>query len=277
MNANNTTCERITSAYYELTGSEKKIADHVLKNSAEVQFMSITELARAAGVSEASISRFCRSLNFSGFNAFKLELAKDAATAVSVSPTDGTSIEDTLMLSCQRAIQRTRELLVSDDMAAAIELLCEARKVCCMGQGGSLIVAQEAWSLFSTVSSRFICVQDSHLQSMTAALMDERDAVLYFSYSGATRAALDVLPMVKANGVKVILVTRYKLSPASGYADVSLICGADESPMQFGSVEARVSQLYLINVLFHGLCERNARQTAHNRDKILRSLNVKHV
>lgn len=276
---NQTACERITSAYYTLTGSEKKIADYVLENSAPVQFMSITELARAAGVSEASISRFCRSLHFGGFNAFKLELAKSAASATArPAPGEGgASSYDTLMHNCQNVLARTRSLLVPGDVEAACEILRGARKVYCMGQGGSLMIAQEAWSLFSTVSSRFFCVQDSHMQSMSAALLDEKDAILYFSYSGATRAACDLLPLAKDNGVKIILVTRYRLSPAALYADVSLVCGADESPMQLGSVEARISQLYLIYVLFDGLCRGQPERAALNREKILHAQSLKHV
>ena len=276
---NRMACSRITSDYYNLTGSEKKIADYVLAHSVEVQFTSITELARAVGVSEASISRFCRRLQFGSYNAFKLELAKGVASAAArrAPGAVGQTLPDTLLESSQNVLKRTRELLVPEDLAAAVAVLRGARKVCCMGQGSSLMVAQEAWSLFSTVSSRFVCVQDSHFQSVTAALLDQRDAILYFSYSGATRAAVDVLPMAKQNGVKIVLVTRYRLSPAAQYADVVLLCGADESPMQLGSVEARISQLYLINVLFSSLCEQEAARTAQNREKILQSLNSKHL
>ena len=276
---NRTACGKITSAYYGLTGSEKKIADHILEHSMEVQFMSITELAHAVGVSEASVSRFCRSLEFGSFSAFKLELAKGSVNAVArpASDADGATVYDTLMLNCQNVIKRTRDLLVPQDVETAVQILREARKVCCMGQGGSLMVAQEAWSLFSTISSRFVCVADSHLQSVSAALLGKRDAILYFSYSGATKAVVDVLPMAKENGVKIILITRYRLSPAAQYADVSLLCGADESPMQLGSVEARISQLYLINVLFSSMCEQEPKRAAQNRERILQALNIKHV
>ena len=52
--------ERISAEYYNLTTAEKKAADYVLSHQRKTQDMSITELAAASGVAEATVSRFCR-------------------------------------------------------------------------------------------------------------------------------------------------------------------------------------------------------------------------
>ena len=74
--------ERIHAFYYQLTASERKVADFVLANHDRVQYMSITQLAEECGTADATISRFCRNLNLKGFNAFKLELALYSAGSV---------------------------------------------------------------------------------------------------------------------------------------------------------------------------------------------------
>ena len=51
---------KINREYYQLTGAEKKIADYMLLQRQECQYMSISEMAEAADVAEATISRFCR-------------------------------------------------------------------------------------------------------------------------------------------------------------------------------------------------------------------------
>ena len=48
--------------YNQLTKTEKKIADYVTKNANQVLFMSITELADACKVADASVYRFCRTI-----------------------------------------------------------------------------------------------------------------------------------------------------------------------------------------------------------------------
>ena len=72
--------ERISAEYYQLTASERKVADYVTDHQRDTQIMSISELAEACGVAEATISRFCRKLDYKGYNAFKLALANHAAS-----------------------------------------------------------------------------------------------------------------------------------------------------------------------------------------------------
>ena len=67
--------EKINSEYYQLTSAEKKVADYVVIHQQKTQFMSISELAEESGVAEATISRFCRRLDYKGYNAFKLAVA----------------------------------------------------------------------------------------------------------------------------------------------------------------------------------------------------------
>ena len=76
---NQSVLEKISSEYYALTSSEKKTADFVLTHLKDTQFMSISELAEACGVAEATISRFCRRLGYKGYNAFKLAIANCSA------------------------------------------------------------------------------------------------------------------------------------------------------------------------------------------------------
>ena len=48
---------KITHGYYQLTTAEKKVADYVLLHTRETQYMSISELAEACDVAEATVSR----------------------------------------------------------------------------------------------------------------------------------------------------------------------------------------------------------------------------
>ena len=54
--------EKISNAYYHLTTAEKKVADYVVLRQRDTQYMSISELAEACGVAEATISRFTKRL-----------------------------------------------------------------------------------------------------------------------------------------------------------------------------------------------------------------------
>ena len=276
--------ERIHASYYQLSAAERKVADYVLSQHTQVQFMSITQLADECSVAEATVSRFCRSLGLKGFNAFKLEMARHVATASAgmIPPRriDAGSLEGRCMESArlaQEAIQQTIELVEPHNIEAAVALIERADKVLCVGSGGSMVMAQECAHLFSTVTNKFIAVNDSHMQMSAVATSAPTDVVILFSYSGATHNGIAVLELAKVRGIPSILVTRYPKSPAAQLADVVLHCGSNETPFQFGSVPAKVAQLVLQDILYQEYIHRNPKICEENLQHIAAALSEKHV
>ena len=277
--------QKISSEYYQLTASEKKVADFVIANQRNTQFMSISELAEECDVAEATVSRFCRRLGYKGYNAFKLAVANSTARRVGEPPLSGEpSPEDSVQEMCQKlygndieALAQTLALVRPEQVAAAGEILGTAGRVLCMGQGGSMIMAMEAAHLFSTAYPSFQPVYDSHLQTIAAATLTPRDAVLFFSYSGSTRELMDLLEVVREQGARIILVTHFPKSPAAAFADVILQCGANEGPLQLGSVAARIAQLFVIDVLFAEVCRRGGGEARGARERVAGALSAKHI
>lgn len=277
--------ETISSQYFQLTNSEKKVADYILGHRIDAQYMSISELAEECDVADATISRFCRRLGIGGYNAFKLELAK--ASMATRGPHTSEKLDQgssgyaglckKLLNESIAALEQTANLLDAGQVRLALDLIQRADKVVCMGQGGSMVLAQEAWTMFSTISPKFVFVPDSHLQINTVALMGPKDVVLFFSYSGSTRDLQDVLEVAKSRGVKVILVSRFPKSPGGQKADVVLQCGANEGPLQAGSCSARIAQMFVMDVLFQQMYEREPGQAEDCREKIAEAVARKHL
>lgn len=281
-----TVLEQISNEYYNLTSAEKKTADFVLSHLQETQYMSITELSEASGVAEATVSRFCRRLGYRGYNAFKLAIANTTSQHSQwANPLSGEiSDQDSLDVVCQKlcsvnvsAITQTMELIDPDAVRRAVDMLEAAGKVLCMGQGGSMILATEAAHLFSTVSGKFTAVSDSHTQAMAASMLEENDVVLFFSYSGSTLDMMQTLKLARRRGAKVILITRFLKSPGAELAHVSLPYGATENPLQAGSVAVRIAQLYLMDVIFSELCQRNLDECRRRRSAVADALAEKHL
>lgn len=120
-----------------------------------------------------------------------------------------------------------------------------------------MVMAMEAWARFSTATSRFVHISDSHMQAISIALAGEKDVILFFSYSGSTKDMEDIMRIAKDRKVRVILITHFPKSRATEFADVVLLCGYNEGPLQSGSVAAKLGQLFLIECLFYGFCKRN--------------------
>ena len=278
--------ERISNDYYSLTASEKKVADFVMSHQQETQYLSISELSARCDVAEATVSRFCRRLGYRGYNLFKLAVANASTqhkpwnNPLSGQVEENDSLEDIskkVYGAEVEALHQTVELLNMQAVKEAADLLESAGRVLCMGQGGSMIIAEEAAHLFSTVCNKFTAVPDSHRQAMAAASADPQDVILFFSYSGSTKAMMHTLKHAKKQGVRVILVTRFPNSPGTGFADVVLQCGSNQNPLQSGSIPARIAQLYLLDVLFSELTRRHITECREFRTRIADALAFEHL
>ena len=247
--------------------------------------MSISELAAACGVAEATISRFCRRMGYRGYSAFRLAIAAATAARENSDPLSGEiQPEDTVPDLCAKlasanidAIRETQGLIRPENIQAAADALLAAHTVLCMGQGGSMLMAEEAAHLFTTAFPGFFAVSDSHMQVIAAANLTEKDIILFFSYSGSTKELMDVLQIAQRRHIRTVLVTRYSGSPGAGLADIVLQCGSTEGPLQLGSVAARIAQLYLIDVLFSEMCRRDLDTCRHRRELVADALSEKHV
>ena len=276
--------DTISQSYYELTASERKTADYVLKNRDRSQYLSIGELAEESGVAEATVSRFCRRLGYKGYNAFKLAIANAGApkpAAASDKPIrdsdDPIELARKLYAVESEAMLQTLSLLRPAELDKAVTILRNARKVLCMGQGGSMILASEAAHLFSVCEGKYVPVSDSHMQIIASATLTEADAVLFFSYSGATKDMMETLTVVREQGAKTILITRFPRSPGAALADVVLQCGSNESPLEHGSVPARIAQLFLLDILFTRVTLSEPDGCQANRQRIAAALADKHL
>ena len=174
------------------------------------------------------------------------------------------------------AMKQTAELLKKEQVIRAVEVLSQAEIVYCMGQGGSMLMAEEAAHLCSSVSSKFFSVYDSHLQISAAATMTAKDVLFFISYSGATTEMEDILSQAKQNGATIIMLTRFCKSPGAEKSDIVLQCGANESPLQQGSVAAKIAQFYVLDILYHEYCSKNPEVSARNKEKIMRALANRH-
>lgn len=272
--------------YERFTRSERKIADYVLEHQEETQYISITDLSAQCGVAVSTVSLFCRKLRLAGFNDFKLELARAALPARAALGEPGSEITEgdsaaavmgKVLSAVQDTLNNAYHMLSEQEVTRAADLLCRAGQVVCLGQGNHAAVALAAWAQFSTTSPKFKTIQDSHMQTVVLSTLSERDAVIYFSYSGATHELLEAVEVIRARKAKLILVTRYSNSPASSYADVVLLCGPNEQPFQFGSTSALMAQLYVVEVLLSEFVRRGPEEAEQNRQSVGKALTQKCV
>lgn len=270
----------VRSRYNLFTNTERKVADYILENTKDVVFMSINDLADACDVGESSIFRFCKTLKLKGYQEFKIVLAHSISLegeppvlTSKITMQDSFEELSAKILSTNiSALTETHNLIKKEDMTEAIDCMINAERIHFFGVGASLMTAMEAKNKFMRIINKTECSLDSHLQIMSASLMTDKDVAIVISYSGSTKDTIGIAKVAKERGAKIISITRFSKSPLTNFSDIKLLCGANEGPLQGGSLSAKLSQLYLLDVLYAEYFKRTYKEAATNKEATANSI-----
>lgn len=258
----------IRSNYESLTPSEKKIANFIINNTSEILSLSISQLAIKCGTSEASVSRFCRTLNLNNYQALRINLSQELADEKNserkrvfyekISDRDTVKqIVDKIFMGNVEAIEATNKILNIENMARAIKVLDKANKIVIFGVGASAIVGLDIQYKFSRIDIPTFMYMDSHMQITTASLMKKGDVALAISNSGKTRDVLDALEIAKKNGAITISITQTGDTPINNLSDIIINTVYVENNLRSGATSSRIAQLTILDSIFIGVaCRR---------------------
>lgn len=154
----------IREHYDEMTLAQKRLADYILKNPDEAVQASISELTQKASLkSEASIVRFYRTLGFTGFRDFKIQMAQDQASRTFYHSTEDLKKDDSMhdvrvkffstSISCLAA---SIEVQSDADYEKAMSMICDARRIILTGFGASAALCY--YMLFRLTELGFNCM-----------------------------------------------------------------------------------------------------------------------
>ena len=256
---NNDLLNHISAFYPKLTNSERKVADFVLSSPREVLNATISDFADMCGVGDTTVFRFCRSLHLGGYQDFRLSLAltvnsNELLDSGGIGQAYKSDAPNDLCKGVYNAyLQGLEEAYKKVDLQAVsktVDLMLQAKIIYLFGFGGSASSALEAQNKLLKITPNVVFNSDSHLQLTTAALLGEKDLAIILSNSGITKDCIRIARLVKEAHASVVFITQFAKTPALQYADVLLLCGAKEGPLEGGSIAAKLSQIFTLDVIY---------------------------
>ena len=191
----------------------------------------MAELATLAGVSQPTVMRFCVAIGYSGYQEFKLRLARSpalgrSATHSVISDRDGLgAVTDKIFEYTLTSLDWARQHL--DQVAAldrAVDLLAGGRvAIAFFGFGASSLVAMDAQQKFPLFDVPSQARTDAHQQIMAASMMREGDVLVVISNTGRTAADRRGRPSRKGAPAPVLIGIVGAEGPISALCDVSLL------------------------------------------------------
>jgi DNA-binding MurR/RpiR family transcriptional regulator len=260
--------------YNDLTKAEQKIADYILQNSANVIHMTISELADASQSAEATIFRFCRKLNFVGFQGLKIALAGDLfsperSVYQEVEMNDSAEVFAPKIFNIiNEGLQDTLKVLDLSALEKAIDALAAARHIDAYGLGGSSIIAADIEHRFMRFGIPVRSYCDPHFQIASASLLQQGDVIVAISHSGASIELLKSVELAKKNQATVIAITSYMKSPITKIADICLHGMARETSYRPEASTSRIIHLALVDLLYTGVMLKKPEPFIENMNKV---------
>jgi len=265
--------ERIQERYGTLRKSERIVADFLRENPGRRLDSSITELGRTLGVSEATISRVSRALGYEGYSDMKLSLAegvRERAGFVNL-PLEIEDTDSLISMSSKLAnllitgVDGTQRMLDAHRLELAVEALRNARRIVFVGVGGAAAICDEAAHLFMKAGFNATSHRDGYTQTIIAATVTEQDVMVGISHTGTTDTVAGALRLARERKATTIAITSNVGSEVARAADVALTtwsAGQQLVPLHGDFLEGRLSQLFLIDLLYVGTLFRAGKEPA---------------
>lgn len=261
--------ERVQERYESLRPSERMVADHLRERAGTRLDMSITELARALGTSEATVSRVSRALGYAGFSDLKLSLAEGASAQAAgfvnipseIDPADPLIVNSARLASLlSKSLMGTQRMLDSAPVEACLDAICNASRITLVGVGGAAAICHEAVHLLMKAGFDVTAHSDNYMQIVASMNMKPGEVVIGISHTGTTRNVANALTLARRNGATAIAITSNASSAVAREADITLTTwnsGVPAVPLYGDFLEGRISQLFLIDLLYIGLLFRD--------------------
>lgn len=253
--------DKINALREKLPRAEQQLADYILANPDHIRDMPSQMLAKAVGISQASVVRFTQKLGYKGYPDFKFAISDslhNQAPTISGDKLHGEiSLDDTfstmqekLLASKINVLQKTHAINSQVNFEQAALWLRSAKRVLLCGKGGSALVAKDFSYKLQKLGTAALAETDTHIQLANVANYTSEDVLVVLSESGETPDSIKITEQAVANAVKIISITAYGSNTVAKLAGLNLYTVADESSARLSSILARNAQELVIDTLF---------------------------
>lgn len=253
--------QRLQEKLPALSPTERQIGEYILAQPRRVLRFPSDQLAKEIGVSQGTLSNFCQALGYTGFRAFRLDLAAEVNSPLKLDYSD-IARGDTLQEIANKAISANIEALLTtlkglnlSEIEKVTEAIGQARRIDLYAIGISAAVAYDAFTRLWGMGLNAAWLPDISHQIASAGFITERDVAIAFSYAGETTETVKALSIAHQNGATTVAITGNPHSSLARYADLKLIVSSRE-PTAFSRnlrISSRMSMLGIVDIIYLGL------------------------
>ncbi|WP_419893211.1 MurR/RpiR family transcriptional regulator [Oceanobacillus kimchii] len=246
--------QQIAGKIDEMSKSQVKIATYILENQSTVPFLTVSKLAKKAGVSDATVVRFATLLGYSGYpemhkllqNSVKEQLTTSERLKISQEVYNQEPMGVYEVFQDDMAnIHTTMETLDEQAFHQAVESLVSARKIYIIANRSAAALGVFLQYYLEMILENVELLQSLEISSEKLHQLNKKDVVIGISFSRYTKSTVQMFSFAKKKDAKTIAITDNLLSPLVPYADIPLTASSQMPSL----IDSFVAPLSLINAL----------------------------
>jgi DNA-binding MurR/RpiR family transcriptional regulator len=242
---------------------------------------AISEIAARVGVSEPTVTRFCRNLGCEGLRDFKFYLAQAIAIGgqyLSPEPLSRDAREQRIASAITEAaiaaIQRASENLDMTTLMAVAARIAGSGNILCIGSGGiSSMMATEMQNRLFRLGLSALAQIDGQLQRMYAAVATPETTLVAFSVSGYARSVIEAVEVAQQYGATTVAITAPD-SALAKVADTVILLQSVEDGNIYKPTSSRYALLAIVDMIATTVAESRGPKVLENLRRIKQSVNT---
>lgn len=262
-----------------LTPTEQKLAEYLLKNACYLTDATILSLAKENYLSVSSIHRFCKKIGLAGFKELKAELLRHAAlppqTPVNIN--FPFTADDTCMTAAvnlkniyESAISDTIDYLNEKQLLSVSTVLSNANMIDIYTHAHNLYPAGAFADRMLSIGKKVRCPEGFYNQRATALSADAQHISLLISYSGRAFFLPSILEILRQRRSTLIFIGKAGIEKEyPGIKYFLSISDREDMQNRISQFSSHISLQYILDILYCCVFKLN-----YNRNLRLLSENI---
>lgn len=237
--------------------TEKKIGDYIVRNPKKVVDMTVGELAKECGVSEASVSRFCKRIELKGFHHLKISLARELVDAKDDGEISGhISVDDMegslrgILSNKMEELRQTVAMIDREELKKILDVINNADTVLMAAVGNTIPVAMDGAYKLNQIGIRAMSTPIWETELGYSYNLTDKDVVVAISNSGESTGVIQILEAAKSRGAVAISITNNARSSVAELSTYHIMTATREKLFLDGYCFSRVSATMVIEIIY---------------------------
>ena len=274
------TTRKLQSILPSLSVTEARIAHHLIRNIDKIPYETGSSLARKAGVSEISVSRFLRKAGYKGIGGLKLELKLEAVNErhLTEDHKDWGDLYSQVRENEIRTIEQLFQEFTTAEWHDLVQTAAEAEQIFVTGFQAIKGTAEDFARRLALARDnvRFLSASDNMLGEWLSYLGDVQPkpmALILIDGVPYANDGLKIAQIAKEIGFKVIVISDEFCDWAHDVADHKMFAASGSGLF----IESTVGLTLILNVLVDAVARRNPGNGVLRLDRwqiVMRRLNI---